>query len=129
MINVLHEEYQTIYFITAGTVEMHGLEVTPKWCSLGETADAGSNQIVINQETNWKVGDQIAISSSSFSPKENEDFFITALSYDTGKTSITLDRSFMYKHIAMEQTIDGTVIKTAAKVQIGVQYSVCYMID
>lgn len=35
---------------------MHGKEVTPKWTELGETAEAGATSIVVNTQTNWKVG-------------------------------------------------------------------------
>ena len=34
---------------------MHGLEVTPRWCELGESAAAGSTSIVVDTETNWQV--------------------------------------------------------------------------
>ena len=34
---------------------MHGKPVTPAWCELGETAEKGSDTIIVKQQTNWKV--------------------------------------------------------------------------
>ncbi|XP_063689847.1 fibrocystin-L-like isoform X2 [Bolinopsis microptera] len=101
-----------------GTVEMHGKEVSPKWTELGETAEAGTTSIIINTETNWKVSDQIALSSSSFAPEENEEFIITTITYDkaAGKTTLGLNQALKFKHISLEQTINGVKIKTAAKI-------------
>jgi len=65
-----------------------------------------------------QVSDQIALSSSSFSPEENEEFIITTITYDeeTGKTTLSLNQALKFKHISLEQTINGLKIKTAAKV-------------
>jgi len=72
-----------------------------------------------------QVSDQIALSSSSFSPEENEEFIITTITYNevTGKTTLTLNQPLKFKHVSLEQTINGLKIKTAAKVFPSIIYS------
>ena len=50
---------------------MHGKPVTPAWCELGETAEKGSDTIIVKQQTNWKViqhdkYDSISLQSESY---------------------------------------------------------------
>jgi len=66
------------------------------WTSLETTALAGSNFIIVQDPVDWKIGEQIAIASTSHNHSESEDRIITAIN---GK-NITVDRPFIYQHFA-----------------------------
>ena len=64
-----------------------------------------------------QVGDEIAISSSSFAPEEHEYNKIKTINYADSATTIELEVPLLYKHISTETTANGQTIKAAAKVK------------
>ena len=79
-------------------------------------AAAGDSEIVLKQPVDWRVGDHIAIATTSdrSSMKENEEHYIAAISAD-GYT-VTLEKPLEYKHISIEQTFGDRVIETRGEV-------------
>jgi|GEM_PF-2247787 len=88
------------YLMAMGTgsrIEIHGADAQKEtWTALDSTAQAGSNQLVVEDSTGWEVGDKIAITSTEMDWEESEDFTILAIS-DDGKT-ITLDGELGHTH-------------------------------
>ncbi|MEL6522026.1 MAG: hypothetical protein AAFQ66_13745, partial [Pseudomonadota bacterium] len=67
-------------------IEIHAADREKEsWTQLETTAEAGSSQLVLQEETGWEVGDRIAIASTSNDFEEAEEFTILAISAD-GKT-------------------------------------------
>ena len=74
------------------------------WSQLESTAEAGSNQLVLQEATGWEVGDVIAIASTD-SYDQSEEFTILAISEDG--TTITLDGDLEYDHRGETTTYDN----------------------
>ncbi|MEO1307727.1 MAG: hypothetical protein AAFV38_07285, partial [Pseudomonadota bacterium] len=67
-------------------IEIHAADREKEsWTQLETTAEAGSSQLVLQEETGWEVGDRIAIASTSNDFEEAEEFTILEISAD-GKT-------------------------------------------
>ncbi|MEM9844972.1 MAG: G8 domain-containing protein, partial [Pseudomonadota bacterium] len=87
-------------------IEIHAADASKEsWTELSQTADAGSNQLVLTEDTGWEVGDQIAIASTSDDWTESEEFTVTAVSAD-GMT-VTLDRPLQHTHRGETVTYDN----------------------
>ena len=87
-------------------IEIHAADREKEsWTNLETTAEAGSNQIVVQDSTGWEVGDKIAISSTSVNYDEYEEFTIESISAD-GKT-ITLDGTIDKTKLGETQDYDN----------------------
>lgn len=86
-------------FLAAGmsaTLELHG-EERISWSQLGAKAAKGANQITMKEPVDWKVNDQILITSSRIDWNEAEQRKVTAISGD--KRTLTLDKALNFPHI------------------------------
>ena len=98
-----------------GSLELYGKHIMHTWTRLSETANAGASFIKLQLAvSDWKVGDQIVIATTSKSLRENEVVKITGLR-DGGKT-LDISPALNYTHISFSQTIEGRVIETRAEV-------------
>ena len=99
-----------------GTIDFHGDYVPVPWTKLAETADAGATEIVLTHPVSWKVGDHIALATTSdrSSMKENEEHYVAGVSAD-GKT-VTLQDPLKYRHISIEQTFGDRVVESRGEV-------------
>ena len=99
-----------------GTIDFHGDYVPVPWTKLAETADAGATEIVLTHPVSWKVGDHIALATTSdrSSMKENEEHYVAGVSAD-GKT-VTLKDPLKYRHISIEQTFGDRVVESRGEV-------------
>ena len=78
-----------------GELILHGLPPEKTWTRLEETATAGSDTIRVVDSVDWKEGDRIVITSTSFEAKQSEVFEIVEVS----DNEITLDGSLTFDHI------------------------------
>src|SRR6187397_416041 len=79
--------------LSGGTLNLHG-DRTNTWTKLAKTAEAGSNSIDVLNAAQWKVGDEIVLSSTDFNPRQAERRTIAAISGN----NITLDKKLEYMH-------------------------------
>lgn len=87
------------------SIEIHAADAEKEsWTQLETTAEAGSNQLIVQESTGWEVGDVIAITSTDESD-EDEEFTILAIS-DDGMT-ITLDGELENEHRGETVTYDN----------------------
>jgi cell migration-inducing and hyaluronan-binding protein len=86
--------------ISGGTLNLHGNR-TNTWTKLTETAQAGSSRIEVLNADQWQTGDEIALASTDYNPRQAETRFITAISGNT----ITLNQPLDYMHFG-EITFD-----------------------
>ena len=100
-----------------GTLEMHGIVRDKTWTLLASTAAVGATTITLNEVVDWKVGEQIAIASTSYKGREGEKRFITAIDRTTpAKPVLTLDKALLYKHFAATETYGTDTIDMRAEV-------------
>lgn len=65
----------------------------------------------------WRVGEHIAIASSSFNGREAEERVITAVdNSDPDHPVLTLDSPLHFRHFAATETYDGAEIDMRAEV-------------
>ncbi len=76
-----------------GTLNLHG-DRAHTWTKLARTAKAGSNQIEVLDASGWRQGDEIALASTDFNPRQTEKRTITAVKGNR----ITLDKPLDYMH-------------------------------
>lgn len=67
-------------------MNIHGKPKTPTWTTLSATIGAGDTTLTLSESTNWEIGDEIVIATTSFDGKESEKVTITAI---TSGTDIT----------------------------------------
>lgn len=85
-----------------GTIDMHGKPVGVTWTQLGQTASAGSDQIVLKEPVVWEVGSEIVIATTGdlYSVRESEVRSIIGKSADN--KTLTLDQQLNYTHLSVE---------------------------
>ncbi len=79
--------------ISGGTLNLHG-DRTNSWTKLANTANAGSSSIEVLNAAQWRVGDQIVLTSTDFDPRQSERRTIAAINGN----AITLDQPLQYMH-------------------------------
>ncbi|XP_060949378.1 PKHD1 like 1, tandem duplicate 1 [Limanda limanda] len=89
-----------------GTLELYGQPHNVYHTKLAATASAGSNTLTLAKSVDWQVGDEVLISTSSYSAWETEKRHIGAVSAD-GLT-LTLNSSLTHTHIGETHSVSGT---------------------
>lgn len=99
-----------------GQILLHGDYKKP-WSYLAEQAKPGQNYIYVTNRNNWKVGDEIHISSTGFNFKEAERARIRSIR-SNGK--IVLDRNLKHNHYGNTKSYDLFVdgVKKTRKYEI-----------
>ncbi|KAM9385916.1 fibrocystin-L-like isoform 2-T2 [Pholidichthys leucotaenia] len=100
-----------------GTLELYGQPHNVYHTKLAATANAGSNTVTLSQAVDWQVGDEVVISTSSYSMLETEKRRITAVSADS--RVLTLDGSLTYTHIAHTHSVPGTSLSYTLAADVG----------
>ena len=86
-----------------GTIDMHGVERDVAWTRLAQTVEAGGTSVTLLTETDWQVGEEIVIASTSFSNTEAETRIITAVDGAT----FSFAEPLLYKHISETPSYGG----------------------
>ena len=99
-----------------GEINMHGKPINVTWTRLAKTAEAGDNQIELQDYVDWKVEGKIVLASTSFSQRENEEHTIIDITAGPSGSILTLNDTLAYQHISVQQTIAGRYIDTSGEV-------------
>ncbi|GAQ89759.1 hypothetical protein KFL_005590010 [Klebsormidium nitens] len=99
-----------------GTLEIHGQPKSPPWTRLAVTALRGTNQLVLQEPTNWRVNDTIMVTSSSFDARDAETAVVTAVA--NNGSVLTLDRRLANQHNGEYRVFDGHVVDMRAEVAV-----------
>uniref|UniRef100_A0A3P9PH58 PKHD1 like 1, tandem duplicate 2 n=1 Tax=Poecilia reticulata TaxID=8081 RepID=A0A3P9PH58_POERE len=83
-----------------GTLDLYGRPPGVYRTKLAATAAAGSDSLVLVQPVDWKVGDQVAVSTSGYSAAETEKRWIAAVSADG--LILTLNQPLDHTHLAAD---------------------------
>lgn len=89
-----------------GTVRFVANEVTTPYAKLQQTIEAGDNEIVLEDNVHWQIGDEIAIAPTGFDPHETERARIVSvqpISHSAGDR-LQLDRKLKFRHYGEIQT-------------------------
>ncbi|RXN34425.1 fibrocystin-L isoform X1 [Labeo rohita] len=89
-----------------GSLDLYGMPHNVYHTKLARTSQAGTSNVSLQESVDWKVGDQILLSTTSYDPWETEIRTITAIS-DYGST-LTLDQPLSYTHIGESYSVPGT---------------------
>ena len=81
----------------------YGEQRSVTWTHLASTVEAGATKIVVEQEVDWRAGEQIVIAPTSFTPNEADVAIIKSVSAVDKKT-ITLEEPLKFRHISAEET-------------------------
>lgn len=108
-----NSDYKCLMAETGGEISIHG-EIKKSWTFLNATALAGASTIVLEEAIDWKIDDQIMITTTgiettgkgkNFNYNETETRIIKAISTD--KKTITLDSVLRYQHFGKLQTFSN----------------------
>ncbi|KAI5091821.1 fibrocystin-L precursor, partial [Silurus meridionalis] len=105
--------------VREGVLDLHGIPIPITWTRLAQTANNGSNTLVLMDSVTWKVGDEIVIASTGarHSQQQNEVMTIASVSPD-GQT-LTLTSPLSYTHLGITVTLpDGTMFEARAEVGV-----------
>ncbi|XP_063307204.1 fibrocystin-L-like [Pelobates fuscus] len=89
-----------------GQLDLHGIPRSVYKTKLAQTASAGSSYILLATAVDWKVGENILITTSSYSAWQTEIRRIIAISPDN--MNVTLNASLSYTHIAETYQVPNT---------------------
>lgn len=103
--------------IRFSTLDIHGLPRTA-WTSLDSTVVAGGNTLTLVEEVDWKVGEKIMITSTSYNRYEAEEHTIANVSTAGGKTTVTIDGIFANQHYAGVQSFGTDSVEIRAEVAL-----------
>ncbi|WP_201290930.1 G8 domain-containing protein, partial [Croceibacterium salegens] len=95
--NVPGEDINTMgdrgIMVMGGTLSLHG-DREHTWTKLAKTAQAGSTEIEVLDASGWRKGDEIALASTDFDPRQAERRTIASIRGNVLK----LDRPLEYMH-------------------------------
>ena len=97
-----------------GNLNLYGKPIEVVWTSLSETMSVGASVLKVSDSVQWKAGNEIVVTTSSFEPRETEKFVIKSVSGD-GRT-ITVETTAKYAHRSYEVNANGQKVLLAAKV-------------
>lgn len=98
-----------------GGLDIHGRPRDVVWTKLAVRASAGDTSVTLVRAVDWRVGERIVLTTTSFVLEHTETMVVAAVSGD-GRT-LTLSAPLAYDHLAYsEQFTDGTGYQVAAAV-------------
>lgn len=100
-----------------GTLELYGQPHNVYHTKLAATAAAGTNTLTLSQPVDWQVGDEVAISTSSYDAWETEKRVIIAVSVDS--RVLTLDQPLTHTHIGETHSVSGTTLSYTLAADVG----------
>ncbi|XP_026156055.1 fibrocystin-L-like [Mastacembelus armatus] len=100
-----------------GTLQLYGQAHSVYHTKLAATADAGSSTLNLTQAVDWQVGDEVVISTTSYSAWETEKRQITNMSADG--LVLTLNQPLTYTHIGETYSVSGTSLSYTLAADVG----------
>eukprot|EP00935_MAST-01C_sp_MAST-1C-sp1_P000124 g124.t1 len=102
--------------VRGGSVDLHGMAVTPSWTQLGATAQVGDAFVTLRESVTWTVGQRIVIASSNFSMHEAEEVTITSV--QQGNRTIGISPPLQYRHWGELLWYEGRELDMRAEVAV-----------
>lgn len=93
-----------------GKLQLYG---TPRgdvsWTTLSETLEVGKNVLKVTHDVDWKTGDEVVVTTSSFESRETETFKIKSIAGD--RRTVTLETTAQYQHKSFEVNLEITITR------------------
>ena len=89
-----------------GGLDIHGMPRNVTWTTLASSMGVGSKQVTLVDAVDWKVNEQIVVTTTTYSPTQNEVFTISGVSVD--KKTLNLTQVSLYKHLSFSEKISNT---------------------
>ena len=103
--------------IVAGQLKLYGVKKSPVWTRLSENGIKGSTNIKVADDTDWKVGDELVIASTSMNPDEVE--YVTIQSVVDNNT-FTIDKGLQFNHYGSANPINTEYGYLDMRAEVGV---------
>ncbi|KAM4540003.1 PKHD1 like 1, tandem duplicate 1 [Odontesthes bonariensis] len=100
-----------------GTLELYGQPRSVYHTKLAATAAAGSITLTLSRPVDWQVGDELAISTTSYNASETEKRQIAAVSAD-GRV-LTLNQPLGHTHIGETHSVSGASFSYTLAADVG----------
>ena len=101
--------------VRGGLLGLYGKHILHTWAYLSETVNPGETSLKITLPAiGWNIGDEIVISATAKSIRENEVLRITGIR--DGNKTIDFKPPLKYRHISIVQTFGNREVKTRAEV-------------
>uniref|UniRef100_H3AM42 G8 domain-containing protein n=1 Tax=Latimeria chalumnae TaxID=7897 RepID=H3AM42_LATCH len=101
-----------------GVLDLHGCPVDITWTKLAQTAEPGSNTIILQNCVTWVPGDVIVIATSGHSLSQDESELKTIKSVSFDGCALNLTQPLKYRHLGLSVELpDGTLF--AARSEVG----------
>ena len=87
-----------MYFLLGsfGGLDLHGRNHSIYWTHLATTVSPGDNIIMVTDDTDWEVGNEIVVTTTSYEAWHTETFSIVAV-VDT--KTFELNGTFQFQHL------------------------------
>ncbi len=79
-----------------GGLDLHGKNRSVYWTQLSATVSPGENTLTVVAETDWIIGDEIVVATTSYEAWQTETFIIEAV---TDPSTFQINGTFEYRHI------------------------------
>ncbi|XP_067888793.1 PKHD1 like 1, tandem duplicate 1 [Heterodontus francisci] len=89
-----------------GGLDLHGIPHQVYKTKLGLTAPAGSINVTLAEAVDWQEGDEILVTTTSYSYKQTETKTIISVSFD--RRTLVLNEPLSYTHIAETHEVKGS---------------------
>ncbi|XP_022097673.1 fibrocystin-L-like isoform X1 [Acanthaster planci] len=80
-----------------GGLDIHGKNRSIYWTQLSATVSPGDSTLTVKDETDWEVGDEIVVATTSYEAWQTETFKIEAV---TDASTFQINGTFAFRHIA-----------------------------
>jgi len=98
-----------------GGLDLHGIRRNITWTRLASTAYVGQNFLNLSQAVDWRVGDEIIVTTTDLNMEHTERHTIASIS--NGNKQLTTVNPLAYSHLFIEQTFpNGKSVRIAAAV-------------
>ncbi|CAF1015901.1 unnamed protein product [Rotaria sp. Silwood1] len=98
-----------------GGLDLHGLKRNVSWTRLITTASSGQNSIILSQPVDWKIGEEIILTTTDTNIEHTERHTIANISID--KTKIITVNPLVYTHVVIHNVFpDGKIFHIAGAV-------------
>ncbi|XP_054766411.2 fibrocystin-L-like [Lytechinus pictus] len=96
-----------------GTLDLHGVPRDVTWTHLASTVEAGDSEFTVAVDTDWRVGDEIVVTTTSYEQWHTETFRISS---KTNARTFSVNGTFAHMHTVESAEINGKAYTIAAEV-------------
>ena len=101
--------------VSFGVLDIHGVHKT-SWTELDSTVEPDATQLTVVEEVDWEAGDHIMITSTDYDQFHTEFANIVSNTISGGKSILTLDTAFKYRHYAGVEAYGSDTLTMRAEV-------------